>query len=54
MKPARLPHYIQYLALRGAVATLDLLSIERAAVIPSIPFNPRSINTISGFSRVAT
>ena len=33
MKPARFPHYLQYYALRGAVAALDLLSIERAAAI---------------------
>jgi KDO2-lipid IV(A) lauroyltransferase len=33
VKPARFPHYLQYYALRGAVAALDLLSIERAAAI---------------------
>jgi KDO2-lipid IV(A) lauroyltransferase len=29
----RLPHYVQYYALRGAVATLDLLSMRRAGAI---------------------
>lgn len=33
MSEARLPHYVQYFALRGAVAALDLLSMRRAGTI---------------------
>ncbi len=33
MSDARLPHYVQYYALRGAVAALDLLNMRRAGAI---------------------
>ena len=33
MSDARLPHYAQYYALRGAVAALDLLNMRRAGAI---------------------
>ena len=33
MSEARLPHYVQYYALRGAIAALDLLSMRRAGAI---------------------
>ena len=33
MSGPRLPHYVQYYALRGAVAALDLLSLKRAGAI---------------------
>lgn len=47
MKDARLPHYIQYFALRGAVAALDRLSLPRAgrvgAWIGSLGYRPLGI-----------
>ena len=33
MSGPRLPHYVQYYALRGAVAALDLMSLKRAGAI---------------------
>ena len=47
MKDARLPHYVQYVALRGAVAALDRLSLSRAgrigAWIGSLGYRPLGI-----------
>jgi KDO2-lipid IV(A) lauroyltransferase len=44
---ARLPHYVQYYALRGAVAALDQLSLRRAgrigALIGSFGYRPLGI-----------
>ncbi len=36
MSEARLPHYAQYYALRGAIAALDLLSMRRAGAIGAV------------------
>ena len=47
MKDARLPHYFQYFALRGAVSALDRLSLPRAgrigAWIGSLGYRPLGI-----------
>ena len=47
MSEARLPHYVQYYALRGAITALDLLSMRRAgaigAVIGALGYRPLGI-----------